>query len=226
MRSSEYHPRLDKGELVARAFVIAMALWTGGLAISCNQASRPAHFISQPQGEIPDCQSVSDKGAPCPSSALASASIQRAAAGNSPSPGNGAANMRWALAERWPSFQKVVERRRSQHLQESVEAEVFVNAQATNYRALGPSQTLGAGAVIVEALFEPGAEKPALLFVMEKQVPGTFGVGAAGANKGDWSFLIVLPDGKLGDQERSPLCIRCHAEAPHHFLFGPPQGTL
>lgn len=97
---------------------------------------------------------------------------------------------------------------------------MFINGEASRYSALGPEEALPLGAVVVEALFEPGAAKPAMLFVMEKQTAAKHTSGE------DWAFLIVSPDGIVQEQGRTPLCIRCHAEAPHHFIFGPPHGTL
>lgn len=217
MRCLKYQVWVDIGELMRGAVVFAMALWTSGLSISCTPSSTnhiAGSAASQAPGEIPDCQHISAAPCPAPSETASKAPVTQNSSGQY------AQNARWAYADRWASLQKAVERRRSQHLQEAVDAEVYVNEQAAAYRTLGPVQRLGPGALIVEALFEPGAEKPMLLFVMEKQKPGTFSA------EGDFSFLIVSPEGAIKEQGAMTLCVRCHAEAPYMFLFGPPKGAL
>jgi hypothetical protein len=40
---------------------------------------------------------------------------------------------------------------------------------------------------------------------------------------GDWEYLIVEPSGSIVRRGKIPLCARCHAEAPHNFIFGGPR---
>lgn len=55
---------------------------------------------------------------------------------------------------------------------------------------------------------------PIVYFVMVKRAPGYNPSG------GDWEYLVVAPDGRVEDRGQVALCARCHAEAPHDFLFG------
>jgi hypothetical protein len=96
-------------------------------------------------------------------------------------------------------------------------AEVLVNDQAAAYPALGPNRPLDPGAILVEAHFAPGASDPSVLFAMAKRAPGFDPEG------GDWEYLIVEPSGTIVRRGKLPLCARCHAEAPHNFIFGGPR---
>lgn len=116
---------------------------------------------------------------------------------------------RWERADELSSLRKVGPRSPSSHLTGDLEGEVLVNEAAGAYPVLGPNRRLPAGALLVQALGKPGSAETLTLFVMAKQPDG-------------WDFLILEPDGdvvKRGD----PLCRRCHAEAPHDFLFGAPR---
>ena len=94
-----------------------------------------------------------------------------------------------------------------------------MNEQAAAYPALGPNRPLDPGAVLVEAHFAPGSADalPRVLFAMVKRPPGFDPEG------GDWEYLIVEPSGSIVRRGKIPLCARCHAEAPHNFIFGGPR---
>lgn len=116
---------------------------------------------------------------------------------------------RWERADELSSLRKVGPRSPSSHLTGDLESEVLVNEAAGAYPVLGPNRRLPTGALLVQALGKPGSGETLTLFVMAKQPDG-------------WDFLILEPNGdvvKRGD----PLCRRCHAEAPHDFLFGAPR---
>lgn len=116
---------------------------------------------------------------------------------------------RWERAGELSGLRKAGPRSLSSHLTGELEGEILLNDEAQGYPTLGPSRRLPAGALVVQALTRPGDGDPQALFVMAKLAEG-------------WDFLILEPDGdvvKRGD----PLCRRCHAEAPHDFLFGFPR---
>jgi hypothetical protein len=124
---------------------------------------------------------------------------------------------RWELADKLPSLRRATPRGRSQHLSGDLLGEVLANEQASAYPALGPSRALEQGAVLVEAHFAPGSADPSVLFAMVKRPPGFDPEG------GDWEYLIVEPGGSIVRRGKLPLCARCHAEAPHNFIFGGPR---
>ncbi len=82
-------------------------------------------------------------------------------------------------------------------------------------------QTLGAapepwppGALIVERHTKPdGSPGPA--YAMRKLELG------AHPGAGDWSYAVLASDGTPQEVGDLSFCARCHADAPHQFLFGP-----
>lgn len=82
------------------------------------------------------------------------------------------------------------------------------------YRALGPSSKAPEGAIAVEEHQELNGTQ-VRLFTMEKRAPGFDPAG------GDWEYAVLQPDGSVEARGALPFCARCHAEAPHDFLFGP-----
>lgn len=106
-------------------------------------------------------------------------------------------------------------RTRSEHLGGDREGEILVNEEAAAYPALGPQRALGAGAVLVEALYKPGSSAIEAYFVMARR--------ASGGGEGGWEYMIVAPTGEIDQRGRLPLCERCHAEAPHDHVFGRPR---
>lgn len=116
---------------------------------------------------------------------------------------------RWELADRLSSLRKATPRARSQHLSGEHDAEVLTNDAAAAYPALGPQRPLGAGAVLVEALYTAGSSDVALYLAMAKQAQG-----------GEWEYLVVRADGLVEQRGRLALCERCHVEAPEDHVFG------
>jgi hypothetical protein len=116
---------------------------------------------------------------------------------------------RWERAGELSTLRKAGPRSPSSHLTGDLEGEVLINEAAQGYTSLGPNRRMPAGALVVQALGRPGDGEVQALFAMSKLPDG-------------WDFLILQPNGdvvKRGD----PLCRRCHAEAPHDFLFGAPR---
>jgi hypothetical protein len=134
---------------------------------------------------------------------------------SAPEPPRGATSKRWEFADRLGTFRRVGPRARSGHLGGDHEGEVLVNEDAAAYPALGPQRGLGAGAVLVEALYRPGSPTLEAYFVMARRGPG--------GGEGGWEYLIVAPTGEVDQRGRLPLCERCHAEAPHDHVFGRPR---
>ncbi len=130
---------------------------------------------------------------------------------SAPAPSQAAPSTRWEHAERLGTFRRVGPRTHSEHLGGEREAEVLVNEAAAAYPALGPERRLGAGAVLVEALYRPGSTELEAYFAMQRRPDGA------------WEYLIVTPTGEIDQRGRLPLCERCHAEAPHDHVFGRPR---
>ena len=129
---------------------------------------------------------------------------------------------RW---ERWgevASWRVAVERSPSQHLAADHEAETLANAAAAAYPRLGPARRLGPGAVLIQRLYAPGATEPDVLFAMERRAESP-GADAATADAATWEYLILAPDGVVGERGALEACARCHAEAPHEGAFGRAQ---
>jgi hypothetical protein len=86
---------------------------------------------------------------------------------------------------------------------------------------VGSYQTLGSshdpwpvGAIIVERhTAADGSSGPA--YAMRKLDPGMH------PEAGDWSYAVLSSDGTPKDVGDLSFCARCHADAPHEFLFGP-----
>lgn len=85
----------------------------------------------------------------------------------------------------------------------------------SSYQTLGSSQEpWPEGSLIVERHTKPdGSPGPA--YAMRKLGPGTR------PNAGDWGYAVLSSDGTFQDAGDLSFCARCHADAPHQFLFGP-----
>ncbi|HEU4406119.1 MAG TPA: hypothetical protein VFS43_12695 [Polyangiaceae bacterium] len=82
-------------------------------------------------------------------------------------------------------------------------------------------QTLGAshepwppGAIVVER-HNAADGSPGPTYAMRKLEPGQH------PDAGDWSYAVVASDGTPQNVGDLSFCARCHADAPHQFLFGP-----
>jgi hypothetical protein len=84
----------------------------------------------------------------------------------------------------------------------------------SGYPLRGPASVAPAGATLVERLFPTGGTLPVKYFTMVKHAPGNDPAGGA------WEYLVLTPDGGVDARGPLPLCVRCHAEAPHDHLFG------
>ncbi len=111
-----------------------------------------------------------------------------------------------------PSLHVVGEPRVSSHRLGNESATVRVNGAAEGY---GRGAPLEAGALLVESLAPTADAAPTAHFVMVKRAPGYFPAG------GDFEYLVVDPTGGVLARGELPTCARCHAEAPHDFVFGP-----
>lgn len=120
---------------------------------------------------------------------------------------------RWDLAEQLRALHVASPRARSEHLGGDLDGEVLASA-ASGYPLRGPTGVVAVGATLVERLFEPGKTEPAAYFVMVKRPAGY------DAERGDWEYVTVAPDGLVEDRGKLGLCARCHAEAPHNHVFG------
>jgi hypothetical protein len=124
--------------------------------------------------------------------------------------------------ERWEPFAKLANLRTaltrapSQHFAGAHDGEVLANEVAADYPALGPRRTLPAGAMLVETLRVRGRDDVVGHLVMTKRPPGS------DAAAGDWEYAIVTAAGEVEARGSLAACVRCHAEAPHDRLFGPP----
>lgn len=112
-----------------------------------------------------------------------------------------------------PPLQRAVERFPSEHLGETVEAEVWINEAALPYpdvKRYAPA----AGAYLVERLFPPGASAPTQSLVMVRVEKG---------GQVSWRYAAVGPSGQL-EPDDPAVCARCHAEAPEgREVFGRPR---
>ena len=131
-----------------------------------------------------------------------------------PTPSGSSAPSRWELADRLSELRHAGGRARSEHLGGDHEALVLVNDAASAYPLLGPRRSLGAGAVLVEALYRPGLPDVEVYFVMARRPDDA---------EGRWEYLIVAPTGQVAQRGHLVLCDRCHAEAPHDRVFGRPR---
>lgn len=197
--SSVYHRRPVRSSGKARGREAFGLLWFAFAALSCGaRGGDPASASRSPN-------SIQHETSPAGTSSTASHSPGEQVGG------------RWELADAIPSLRRATPRGLSQHLSGELLAEVRVNDQASAYPALGPSRPLATGAVLVEAHFASGSADPSIFFAMVKRPPGFDPEG------GDWEYLIVEPSGTIVRRGKLPLCARCHAEAPHNFIFGGPR---
>ncbi|HHH30433.1 MAG TPA: hypothetical protein ENK57_19120 [Polyangiaceae bacterium] len=98
----------------------------------------------------------------------------------------------------------------SEHLSGRYERRVRVNEEASRYRELVSHQRLPVGAIVAQSHHPSGSEAVVSWYVMEKIAEER------------WRFLVLDPERRIAAHEDLELCVRCHAEAPHDHLFGPP----
>jgi hypothetical protein len=120
----------------------------------------------------------------------------------------------FALPEILPRLRRSGERQPSEHLDGTLDGEVWADEAAGAYPRLGPGRQVGVGATLVEKHLLRGTETASIYFVMVKRSPGF------DPARGDWEYLVVAPTGEVEQRGRLPLCARCHTDAPHDHLFG------
>jgi hypothetical protein len=155
------------------------------------------------------CNPASEAVAPFPGRST------RPAGGSTAAPSaSSRAPVRW---ERWPElagWRSAIERTPSQHLAADHEAETLANDAAAAYPNLGPARRLGAGAILVQRLYAPGAATPEVHFAMVRRATeGT-------PDDGGWEYLVLDPTGFILERGALGACARCHAEAPNDGTFG------
>ncbi|MEQ9322593.1 MAG: hypothetical protein RIF41_25735 [Polyangiaceae bacterium] len=115
----------------------------------------------------------------------------------------------WPRAAELDAFTAVAGRGPSEHLSGRYERRVRVNDRAAGYVELVPHRALPVGAVVAQSHHASGSEAIASWYVMEKTPDG-------------WRFVVLDPERRVAAHEDLEPCARCHAEAPHDGLFGPP----
>lgn len=130
--------------------------------------------------------------------------------------------------ERWPEvagFRVAIERSPSQHLAADHEGETLASSGADAYPRAGPTRRFEPGAALVQRLYAPGATEPEVLFAMvqrpqDRAAPDAAGTTLEETSARDWEYLVVTPAGLVLERGALDACVRCHAEAPHHGVFG------
>lgn len=120
---------------------------------------------------------------------------------------------RWAQADALESLRAVAGRGPSEHLGGAFERTVVVNDLGAVYERLVPGIVIPSGALVVQRHHRAGDDAVHSWFVMLKRDE-------------DWAFDVL--DASLRVAATPPLtfCARCHADAPHAGLFGPPRSEL
>ncbi|MBM4374562.1 MAG: hypothetical protein FJ095_05705 [Deltaproteobacteria bacterium] len=115
------------------------------------------------------------------------------------------------------AFLAVAGRERSEHGVGGHERTVLVDEGARAYAEGHPRAPWPTGARLVERLHPAGSDGLTLLFTMTKLAPGT------SPGTLDWAFEVLDPSWRVAVEGDLSACARCHAEAPHAGVFGPPQ---
>jgi hypothetical protein len=67
--------------------------------------------------------------------------------------------------------------------------------------------------LIAQRHHPPGSDAVVSWYVMEKR------------SADSWRFLVLDPERRVAAREDLAPCVRCHVEAPHDHLFGPPTSA-
>jgi hypothetical protein len=118
------------------------------------------------------------------------------------------------LAEQLARLHRVTDRHPSDHLDGSLDGEVWVDERSRAYPKLGPNRTLGVGATLIEKHVLRETETLAVYFAMVRRPPGFDPAGD------DWEYFIVSPSGEVEQRGRLAMCSRCHLDAPFGHVFG------
>jgi hypothetical protein len=122
----------------------------------------------------------------------------------------------WRHAAKLATLKRVPGRGPSDHLAGSVERSVWINALAKSYSVIGSERALPPGALIAQRHHAPNSERVVSTFVMHKRPDGS------NPDQSDWSYVVLDEADRVVAEGRLPRCHRCHAEARHDHLFGPP----
>jgi hypothetical protein len=126
--------------------------------------------------------------------------------------------IRWARADDVATLTQVGGRAPSQHGDGAWERTVWVNEAAAGYRTAAGGATMPAGALLLQRHHAVGQAHTTTIYLMEKLA------GGASPGTGDWRYLVLDAELRVAASEQLQICARCHLEAPHGSLFGPPAG--
>jgi hypothetical protein len=116
---------------------------------------------------------------------------------------------RWAGADELDALRSVGGRSASEHASGQLERTVAINAAAGAYERLVPEIVMPAGALIAQRHFRRGSDEIDHWYVMRKSAKA-------------WEFLVLDAQRRVAVAGPMELCARCHGDAPHDNLFGPP----
>lgn len=125
----------------------------------------------------------------------------------------------WAHASELPRFLAVPGRARSDHGLGDLERTVRVDDGARAYAEGRPRGPWPVGARLVEALHSSGSDTVRVLYAMTKLPQGS----SPATN--DWEFEVLDPEARVAAEGDLSACARCHADAPHDGVFGPPRDS-
>ncbi len=139
-------------------------------------------------------------------------------AGRAPKPqGKPSARAPWRHAAQLRTLKRVGGRGPSDHLAGTVERTVWTNDLASSYAILGSERRFGSGTLIAQRHHRPNERAILNTFVMLKGAPGS------APDQSDWIYVVLDGADRVIVQGRLTRCHRCHAEARHDHVFGPPM---
>lgn len=126
---------------------------------------------------------------------------------------------RWVDADQLPKLKTLGGRTRSEHLGGHFERTVSINFEAESYTISASSLPMPVGALIAQHHHRRGHKESRNTFIMIKKSAGY------APKQHNWQFLVLDSKQRLLAEGKLPRCARCHLEAPHDGLFGPPTRT-
>lgn len=121
---------------------------------------------------------------------------------------------RWDLADALPTFRKLDGRDPSEHFAGNFERTLAINEAAAGYAL--PHPRMGPGAVIVQHHHAPEREAVVATLAMRKREAGY------SPKFDDWEYIVLDEQLRVAAIGTLDVCARCHVEAPHAGVFGPP----
>lgn len=125
---------------------------------------------------------------------------------------------RWQHAEALAGFNRVGGRGPSEHQASGYERTVVVNDAARGYAQLVAESIMAAGAMVAQRHHPAGSDEVSSWYVMFKPAL----TEARESQPQGWRFLVLDARLRVAASDDLELCARCHLEAPHDGLFGPP----